>query len=117
MWLGKAVFVSEVGEWTLFQDLSGALSAIPGHTWLQFAKNDELVFAGYNDAIGYGELVEVSAGIVRREFLDDRDSPESNVNAGRLEDPHEPFESWIEVASYVDDDDLGFSDVGWLWIY
>src|SRR5262249_3387900 len=60
MWRGKALFVSEVGEWTLFQDLSGALGAIPGATWLLFADGNDLVFAGYNDAISYGEMVVVS---------------------------------------------------------
>ena len=117
MWRGKALFVSEVGEWTLFQDLSGALGAIPGATWLLFADGNDLVFAGYNDAISYGEMVVVSSRVVHREFLYDRDSPEANINVGQLDDPHEPFETWVEVAGFVDEDPLAFSEVGWLWVY
>jgi hypothetical protein len=116
-WRGRAVFVLEIGKWTLFQDLFGALSAIPGVNWLGFARDNDLIFAGYNDAINYGELVVVSKGVVLREFLYDRDSPEANIDIGQLDDPHEPFETWVEVAGFVDDDRLGFSEGGWLWLY
>jgi hypothetical protein len=39
-----------------------------------------------------------------------------NVDRGRLpfEQEH-PLKSWIEVASFVDDDELFFADNGWLW--
>jgi hypothetical protein len=116
-WRGNAVLVSDVPGWTLFQDLSGGLSAIPASEWLRFAKVDQLVFAGYNDAIGYGELIAISDGVVLREFLEDSSSPDANVNRGQLDDGHEPFKTWIEIASFVDDDELGFSDEGFLWIY
>jgi hypothetical protein len=29
-WRGHAIFVSELGVWTLFQDFSGALGGVPG---------------------------------------------------------------------------------------
>jgi hypothetical protein len=117
-WLGNAVFVSHVGDWTLLQDLSGALGAIPGAVWQKLAENDELVFAGYNDAICYGELVVVSGGSLQREFFDDRNSPDEKVDFGVLSDnPHEPFKTWVNVASFVDGDKLAFSEVGSLWVY
>jgi hypothetical protein len=116
-WRGNAVFVSELPGWTLFQDLSGGLGAIPGKSWLEFADSDDLVFAGYNDAIPYGELVMVSSGTVVREFVDDPGSPELNINIGISDSESEPFHSWIEIASFVDADDLGFFESGWLWVY
>ena len=70
MWRGNAVLVSEVGAWTLFSDLSGVLGGVPAERWRAFAGSDELVFAGYNDANGYGEFVLVRGGRVVREFLD-----------------------------------------------
>ena len=116
-WRGNAVLVSEVAGWTLFEDLSGALGGIPVGKWLVFAGLDELVFAGYNDAIRYGELVVVRDGRVVREFLDDSGSPEGNVNAGRTDMVGEPFESWVDVAGFVDADQLAFSESGLLWVW
>jgi hypothetical protein len=117
MWRGNAVLVSEVGDWTLFEDLSGVLGGVPAQRWLEFAGSDDLVFAGYNDAIGYGEFVLVCGGRVIREFLDDRQDPKANTNIGSSEAEGEPFESWIDVASFVDSDELGFSDAGLLWVW
>lgn len=116
-WRGNAIFVSEVRDWTLIDDLSGGLGGIPAEQWLKFAGQDELVFAGYNDSIPYAELVVINGGIVRREFLDNPPAPEANVNVGRTDDPREPFGSWVDVAAFVDDDELGFCDTGWLWVY
>ena len=116
MWRGGAIFVSEVLDWTLLQDLSGCLGGVPADEWLKLARNNDLVFAGYNDAIRYGELIAIAGGSVVREFLDDPDSPESNVNVGRLESENVPFKSWTDVAEFVDADVLGFSDSGWLWV-
>jgi hypothetical protein len=116
-WRGNAVFVSELPGWTLFQDLSGALGGIPARKWLEFTGPDDLVFAGYNDAIRYGELSVVSGGSVVREFLDDADSPGANVSVGELDSEFEPIRSWVDVAKFVDADELGFSDSGWLWVY
>jgi hypothetical protein len=117
MWRGNAVLVSEVEDWTLFQDLSGALGGIPASEWLEFAGPDELVFAGYNDAIGYGELVSIRGGCVVREFLNDPHSPETNANFGFTHMAGEPFENWADVAYFVDADDVGFSESGLLWVW
>jgi hypothetical protein len=116
-WRGNAVLVSEAGDWTLFQDLSGVLGGIPADRWRELAGSDELLFAGYNDAIAYGELVLVRGGRVVREFLDDPADAEANVNAGASEVEGEPFESWLDVARFVDADELGLSEAGLLWVW
>jgi hypothetical protein len=117
MWRGNAVLVSEVSGWTLFSDLSGVLGGVPAEAWRELAGPDELVFAGYNDAICYGEFVLVRGGRVVREFLDDPDNPGANTNRGSSDVEGEPFKSWIDVASFVDADELGFSDAGLLWVW
>ncbi|CAN5710310.1 hypothetical protein BH09VER1_BH09VER1_44260 [soil metagenome] len=116
-WRGQAVFVSEMPGWTLFQDLSGGLGYIPAEEWLKYSGTDELVFASYNDAISYGELVAISNGVILREFRQDRYSPDVNVNLGHLGDEHEPLRTWVEVASFMEADKLSFSNEGFLWIY
>ena len=117
LWRGHAVFVSEVEDWTLFQDLSGVLGGVTADRWQEFAGTDELVFAGYNDAIRYGELVLVRGGQIVRVFLDDRTNPQENIDVGVSDSEGEPFRSWIDVASFVDADDLGFSETGLLWVW
>ena len=116
-WLWPALFIFEKNGWTVFDDLAGSLSSQPADSWVELAGQDELVFAGYNDSIGYGELIVIRDGQVLREFLACKDEPEVNVDRGRLEtETATPIKSWIDVASFVDDDDLGFNDKGWLWI-
>lgn len=117
-WRGSALYVYENRGWTVFEDLSGHCGAIPADSWLSFAQCDEFVFAGYNDAIGYGELIMIANSEVIREFLHDSDNPEVNVNRGHLaENPIEPIQTWIQVARFVDDDDLAFSERGLLWLH
>lgn len=117
-WRGAAVFVYERDGWTIFDDLSGHCGARSAGDWLDFAQSDDFVFAAYNDAIGYGELVVIVEGVVVREYLFDSDSPEANVDKGCLKDsPIEPMKSWIGPARFVDDDPLYFSDSGLLWIH
>jgi hypothetical protein len=117
MWRGNAVLVAEVGGWTLFSDLSGVLGGVSAERWREFAGSDELVFAGYNDAILYGEFVLVRDGRVVREFLDDPDHPESNTNRGSWDVEGEPFTSWLDVARFVDADELGYSEAGQVWVW
>jgi hypothetical protein len=116
-WRGHAVFVSDLGEWTLFQDFSGAFGFVPGASWAKFAGRDELIMAGYNDSMPYAEMVVVREGKLVREFLDYPTSPQENVNWGVSDSEYEPFKTWIDVAGFVDEDDLGFCEQGWLWVW
>jgi hypothetical protein len=117
-WRGSALYVYEKDGWTVFEDLSGHCGSIPADSWLSFAESDEFVFAGYNDAIGYGELIVIENGTVVREFLYDSDNPEVNINRGELTGSSvEPMKSWVEAARFVDDDDLTFSENGLLWLH
>ena len=114
---GAALFMSQVDDWSLFNDLTGGFSSTPASDWLKFAKTNSFVFAGYNDAICCGELVVIENGEILREFSDDRENPDTNLDFGRL--PQEalaPIKSWIEVASFVDGDSSAFSDEGLLWV-
>lgn len=117
-WRGQALFVSVVGGWSVLSDLTGGLAAVTAASWLVLAGQDDLVFAGYNDAIGYGALVSITGGVVLQDILFDRDSPESNVNIDRRLAEHEPIKDWVGVAGFVDDDELGYgANDGWLWVY
>lgn len=118
IWRGSALYVYENGDWTVFEDLSGHCGSISADSWLSFAESEDFVFAGYNDAIGYGEVIVIEKRAVVREFLYDEKDPEDNVNRGELTTSSvEPMESWIQAASFVDDDDLAFSDKGLLWLH
>ena len=106
-WIGAAIFIHECEGWTIFDDLSGSLSSLPSLEWARLAGREELVFAAYNSADRYGELVVIRDSMVVREFLSYPDAPESNANVGQLE--HERatrIESWVGVASFMDGDSL-----------
>ena len=78
------------------------------------------MFAGYNDAIGYGELVLVERGQLVRQFLQDEQDPSGHVNVGRLpEEARQAVVHWADVAKWVDEDEETFttSDRGLLWIH
>jgi hypothetical protein len=118
-WIGLAVYIYAWGSWTVFEELSGGLAARPAADWLQLADGGDLVYAGYNDAISYGELVRVDAGQLVRRFLQDEQDPSANVDVGKLpEEAAQPFVNWTDVAKWVDEEveELG-SDQGWLWIH
>ncbi len=116
-WLGHAVLVSEIGDWTLFSDLTGVLGGISAERWRAFAGDDELIFAGYNDAIPYGEFLMVRGGRVIREFLDDAQNPRANIDIGATDLSEVPLRTWIDVAGFVDHDILGFCESGLLWVW
>jgi hypothetical protein len=96
-WRGHAVLASEVGGWTLFEDLSGILGGISAESWQEF--------------------VLVQDGRVVREFLDEPDDPNGNVDRGGNDATGEPFLSWIDVAGFVDEDELGYSEAGLLLVW
>ena len=59
-WKGACLYVYENDDWTVFEDLSGGYGFIEAEEWLKFAKNDEFVLAGYNDAIICAEMIFIS---------------------------------------------------------
>jgi hypothetical protein len=119
-WKGAAVAVYETDGWTVFDDLSGDLGALSPSRWQDLAENDALVFAGYNDAIHYGELVVIEKGVVVRAFMDDEDDPSARRDEGKLPDEGSaPLKTWIDVASWVDEDPMRRQrpEQGLLWIH
>ena len=106
-WRGAAFYVHESDGWTVFEDMTGYLGTKSTHDWPRLAAQDALVFAGYNDAIPYAELIVVLHGQVVRDFRDDEQDPSQNVNKGRLDfEDASPIDCWAEAASFVDGDDL-----------
>ena len=117
-WKGRAIYVYHNAPWTVFEDLSGSFSDISAENWLQFAEKDSLIVAGYNDAILFAEFITIENGVVIRDFFEDYDNPEDNRNIGILPFEQEtPIESWIEVAAFVDDDNIVFSENGSVLIF
>jgi hypothetical protein len=119
-WKGAAVFVYEVDGWTVFEDQSGELGDILPGRWQALAEKDALVFAGYSDAIRYGELLVIENGVVLRAFMDDENDPGARRDEGMLpQENSDPIRTWIQVASLVDEDPI-FRQApgqGLLWIH
>ena len=113
-WKGSCLYAYENEGWTVFEDLMGGSSFIDVEQWLKFAKDDEFVFAAYNDAILYAEMVVIVDGIVTKHFIEDLDMPEDNVNEG---DGVEDIDSWVDVAGFVDEDEYVYSDEGVVLIF
>jgi len=116
-WRGIAVFAHEANGWTVFDDYTGYLGTLPAERWIGLAGDDELVFAAYDDAIPYGQLIVVREGRVIREFLHDLQEPSNNVNHGRIEFERSRLfrrstliDDWVDAAYFVDSDDL--ADLG-----
>jgi hypothetical protein len=119
-WRGIALFVHESDGWTVFDDLTGYLASVPAVRWAELAAGDELIFAGYNDSVPYGQLIVIRNGSVVREFLEDLQDPGQNVNNGRLDiEQNLPIDNWIAAASFVDEDDLADAGAanGLLWLF
>lgn len=114
-----AVFIYQSGEWTVFDDLTGHLASFSADQWRTFAGRNELYFAGYNEAVPYGQLIVVRAGRVIREFLDDQQDPQNNVNRGKLPfEKESPIKDWTDAALFVDEDDIVLpTDQGLLWMF
>lgn len=119
-WRGKTVVVYEQPGWTVFEDKSGVLGDLPVEAWLRLAQSDELVFASYNDAIPYGELVVIAGGSVARELRDDPAEPAWHRNTGVLpgQEDDKAFDDWTGVAFFVDSDEIAESPREvLLWIF
>ena len=112
-WKGGCLYAYENEGWTVFEDLSGGYSFIEPKQWKEFAGNDELVFAAYNDAMLYAEMIVIEHSTLTKHFVECADIPEENVNEG---DGVPGIETWIDVASFVDADDLVYSDKGVVFI-
>ena len=106
-WRGIAVFAHEANGWTVLDDYTGYLGTLPADRWVSLAGDDELVFAAYNEAVPYGQLIVVRRGRVVREFLHDLQDPAHNVNHGRLElERSNLIDDWVDAAWFVDSDEL-----------
>ncbi|HKH93385.1 MAG TPA: hypothetical protein VKA54_16390 [Gemmatimonadaceae bacterium] len=119
-WRGVAVFAHEANGWTVFDDYTGYLGNLPAERWISLAGDDELVFAGYNDAIPYGQLIVVREGRIVREFLHDLQDPSQDVNHGRLDlERSKLIDDWVDAAWFVDSDELSddAADEGTLLLY
>jgi hypothetical protein len=119
-WKGLAVYIYSSGLWTVFEELSGGLGARSAQDWLRLADGADLVYAGYNDAISYAELVVIEGGRLRRQFPQDEQDPSADVNAGTLpEEADKPFADWVDVAGWVDEDQEQFNlpERVLLWIH
>ncbi len=113
-WKGQCLYAYEKDGWTVFEDLSGGYSVNEIDSWLNFAEKDELIFAGYNDAIIYAEMIVVKDGEVTKYFMECDDCPEENVNQGN---GIPNIENWVDVASYVDEDKFVYSEQGIVYIF
>ena len=113
-WKGTCLYVYENDGWTVFEDLSGGYSFLEPEQWKKFAGTDELIYAGYNDAVIYAEMIIIQNGSVSKYFMECDDAPEYNVNEG---DGIADIENWISVASFIDHDDLVYSDQGVVLIF
>lgn len=120
VWRGVAVFAHEANGWTVFDDYTGYLGALPAERWISLSAGEELVFAAYNDAVPYGQLIVVREGRIVREFLHDLQDPSHNVNHGRLElERATLIDDWVDAAWFVDSDELAdeAADEGTLLLY
>ena len=119
-WTGLAVFIYASGSWTVIDELSGGLAGRSTESWLELAQGGDLVYAGYNDAIPYAQLIVIEQGRLIRQYLQDEQDPSEDVDVGRLpEESKQPFNDWIAVTSWVesDEDKLDRPEEGWLWIH
>lgn len=113
-WKGQCLYVYEKDGWTVFEDLSGGYSLIEPDSWLEFAEKDEFLLAGYNDAIICAEMLAIVDGKVIKYFLECDDCPEDDVNEG---DGIPNIDNWVDVASFVDEDELVYAETGTVLIF
>ncbi len=113
-WKGLCLYVYENKGWTVFEDLSGGYCFTEAKDWKEFAAGSDFVFAAYNDAIFYAELIVVENGIITKNFMENDDIPEENRNEG---DAFPDITDWMGVADFMDDDPLVGPETGTLYIY
>ena len=113
-WKGSCLYVYENEGWTVFEDLSGGYSFIDAKDWMKFAGEHEFIFAAYNDAIIYSEMIAIVDGKVIKNFIECDDMPEENINEG---DGIKDINNWMDVEDFMDDDAFFYSDEGVVLIY
>jgi hypothetical protein len=119
-WLGLAVFIYGSGPWTVIEELSGGLALRPAESWLELAEGGDLVYAGYNDTVPYGQVVMVEQGRLVRQYLQDEQDSSADVDIGQLpEEAKQRFQDWMDAMAWVeaDLDKLDRPEQGWLWIH
>ena len=111
-WCGHCIFVAKIRGNTIVDNVSGCLGILTKENWLSVAGGQGLLFQEYNDAIGYGQIIDISNGNIDKYCIfDDQDSiSESN-------DPN--ITSWVDISSIIDEDDDIYIDdeVGELVIF
>ncbi len=108
-WKGACLYVYENTGWTVFEDLTGTYADIEASKWLEFAGKDGFVYAGYNDAIPYGEIIVISDGIILKDFGEDQTDPNFYHNSG---EKYHDIKDWTDVAAFIDNDEVVYSDTG-----
>jgi hypothetical protein len=106
-WRGEALTFFEGDGWTLFEGLSGVFGDRATDDWIRLAGSNRLVFASYNDALPYGELIVIEDGRLVRELRDDPAQPSWFRNFGQL--PAETdavYTSWVDIEAFVDSDSI-----------
>lgn len=112
VWKGGAVYVYHNSDWTVFEDLAGYFFDISPEEWLKYAGDNSLVVAGYNDAIISAKLSVIENQLIVRDFFELDDAPNEYRNIENLPfEDENPIQGWSEVASFVDDDRLCFSEL------
>lgn len=117
-WIGVSVLIFENGAWTVIQDLTGFLATKSPEDWRILSKGADLIFAGYNDSVPYGQFLEIKNGEICRDFLQDLQDPSENRDTGKSKLKNIRIESWIDVAGFVDEDEIAVEpDVADLYIF
>jgi hypothetical protein len=119
-WRGFVAFVFVYGPWTVFELLASGLSGRSVESWLELARNDDLVYVDCNDAAQYAEVLAMSQGRLVRHFLQENQDSSGHVNIGTLpEEGRERFDDWVDVVAWAetDSDTILRPSHGWLWIH
>ncbi len=97
-WRGHCIFIAKIRINTVVDNVSGCLGLLTKQNWLSVAGGKILIFQEYNDAIGYGQIIDISNGIINKYCIFDEQDAISESN-----DP--AITSWIDISSIIDEDD------------
>ncbi|MEO0796123.1 MAG: hypothetical protein AAFX93_13215 [Verrucomicrobiota bacterium] len=118
-WLGRSFIVSQQGQWTVFEDITGFIYSEGTDAWSRLAKEYDLVVAGYNDSILLGRLIIIEEGKVVREFFEHEKDRSDDVNEGPS--PYEddsPIGQWSDLEEFVYDETYGYEvNEGTLYVF